>query len=437
MARWWLVAAVLLLGCGGDVCDAASLRAALGSARSGDVVRVGACRIEGVEATVPAGVTLRGASKTASILAGSNTVLTLSDGAIVDSLAIESESTGIDARAGSVQVQDVELHVHHGVGMRVAGASATLERVRVIGSVQPDTLPPDATPAQGSLGLVVSDAPSLSLTDFGIELTGPWGCLVANSGLTWIGGSVSENVGTAIYLDGGTATITDVQVHNALQGLQPLPAYGLVATGGARVTASNLTVMSSEGLGVLVDRSSGTFDTVAVEDARFGGIWVQDSTDVSLARLSLSANGLAGVTSLASAIAIDGGTIQSTVERVESFSDLGGIRAGDGISIVSPSGPTRIANVELLQHARIGLMLDVSGSMLSQVTLASVAVDGPTLGCLAQDMTGLVPTGGWDDGVTRRGATAANDLAQTAVLQAIAPIAARNVPSIDPRLLGM
>src|SRR5688572_5002038 len=137
--RWisLLVAAlVLLASCGGPECDADGLTAALASASSGDVVEVGACRIEG-DFTLPAGVALEGVAD--SVIAGR---IDLMGGGTVEQLAIESTDAGLVAQnGGAVVVRNVELVANSGIGIAADGVSSLLlENVRLRGPVNAGNL---------------------------------------------------------------------------------------------------------------------------------------------------------------------------------------------------------------------------------------------------------------------------------------------------------
>ncbi len=418
----------LALGCStAPPCDLEALRAALAAAAPGALVQVGACRFEGVSLVVPPGVTLEG-DGASSVLAGTGPLVTLAEGAALRRVELEVDGgIGITARGATITVSDVELRVVRGVGVIVRGGRATLARVGIHGSATA-SLAPSAGPEVGSYGVAAIDGTTVELSDLEIDRGGPWGVIVDSSALTWRGGAVRETVGTAIYVANGSASLVDVRVEDVLQGLQPLPSCGLVATAGASIDATRLAVVGSEGLGVLVDASSGTFDALSVGDARYGGVWVQDSTGVVFTGIALARNGLAGLTAVASAIDVDGGTVESTTRELAIYGEVGAMSAGDGIALVRPSGATRISGVDVEGSARIGVLVDVAAGALASVTLVDVAVGGETLGCLAQEDGARVPLGGWDAGVTRSGAALANDGAQATPLAPLDPLASRNVP---------
>src|SRR5262252_9080072 len=131
--RWapLLFGVSLLAGCSGPECDSDGLTSALAQAESGDVVRIGACRIAG-QFTLPAGAALEG--EDGSTIEGK---VSLSGGGRVESVAIESNAQAIVAKeGGDVVIRDVRVTASKGIGIAVDGvASLVMERVEIRGPV--------------------------------------------------------------------------------------------------------------------------------------------------------------------------------------------------------------------------------------------------------------------------------------------------------------
>src|SRR5437773_1369677 len=92
-------------GCGGSrspICDASGLTSALGSARSGDTVHVGACTIMG-SFSVSQGITLEGLGTTSRLVGPADqAAITLQPGARIEDVQIESGGKiGVLARGAS------------------------------------------------------------------------------------------------------------------------------------------------------------------------------------------------------------------------------------------------------------------------------------------------------------------------------------------------
>jgi hypothetical protein len=141
-----------------------------------------------------------------------------------------------------------------------------------------------------------------------------------------------------------------------------------------------------------------------IERNAFAGAAVFDSTGVSLhATIADTAFGVA-------------------------VSRLATVRGADGVHSVA-SGIT-LTGVVLRDNARVGAVLDLDGGITTDVTLTDVTVEasGMALGAVAQN--GMV-VDGWDDSVTRLGATSANDSAFTGALEIAEGIGPPCLPPLD------
>jgi hypothetical protein len=437
-----ILSVVLLAACSGEVCDAASLESALDDASSGDVVTVGACEIDAVAVRVPAGVTLEGANEV-SLLRGTAdaVVLELEAGSVLRGMRIES-SSGLAAiraeDAADVRIEDVFVRLDRGVGLSLTRADrAHIERFSVEGPAAIADVAPLASPEEGALGIVLRNSPDVEMAEVGLDRIGPWGYVTENSSVRWSGGSITNGVGTAILAAGGELVMENVSIENMARGLQPFPAYGLVASAAVRIESAAVTVRSVEGIGVLHDASSGVHAALIASENRFGGVWIQRSDDVALNGCTLEENGVAGLSAVRSSnIAVSDSMIARSRAEL-AILGVSAIEAGDGVYVSEPMGPITLARTTIADHPRIGVLADVRTGNIADISFDAVDVSGEELGCLAQDAAGLIPLGGWDEGVTRGGAVGANDAAQIDALATVGAVADSNVPelsdaSLDP-----
>lgn len=435
-----IVLALGMFGCGDDdICDSVSVVRELRTARAGQTVRLGACRIEDASVEVPEGVTLEGRDGTELVGNGMAPVVTLAEGAALANVRVETRgSVGVNAPNADTTLRNVTVSVLRGIGVGIEGAGSELIGVTIVGPDDADTFPPFAEPDEGAYGFVVLDAGDVSLVDVRVEKVGPWGGIVAGTTLTWNGGSVTEVVGTGLYADGGAVDLTNVRFDGFEPGLQPLPAYGAVFTNGVMATSMNVEVANGD-LGVLHDASPGTHTGLNVHDNTYGGVWIQRSDDVALAGGTFTGNGVTAVASvLSSNIQIDGSALESSVSQLTVFGEIAAIETGDGVQVLEPMGTHTLRALTVSDHPRIGVLIDLGASgVLADVGLTDVSVEGDGLGCLAQDAMDLVPLGGWDDDVTRLGATAANDPAQLDILALGGSLSEGNLPAIDTGALGL
>lgn len=409
--------------CGGD-----ALAQALAAASAGDTVEVGACRIEGAF-TVPAGVTLAGAGPAESILVGpaGGVALTLEPGEIATTargLRVEAPDgcAAIAARgggAGSVALEDVGVVVARGIGIGLEGlAGATLFRVDVRGGLAPEDtdlasppLPPytceNATPA--THGLAAVEVAEATLQDVTIAGFAAVEALLLDGATTWVGGGATDFVGTGIEVWGGTATLTDLSIVRARDGMAPIESYGVVLAGGAEVDTSGLVVEQGDSIGVFCDAAVTTHESLQVTNNGFAGVWAQNVTGFSLTGESsrIAGNGFAGVAIVDSSGAVlRDARIESTVEKLGLAGPSATVRAADGVHVVRSA--VDLGDLALASNARVGLLLELGGGSTEDASIEGVVVEaeGEALGAIAQNGDVVA---GWDDGVTRQGATAVND----------------------------
>lgn len=435
-----ILALTLGVGCADEpICDVVSLSQGLRDARSGSTVRIGNCRIEETSVEVPDGVTLEGNEESVLVGTGASVVVDLGEGATLANVRIETRgSIGVRSARANAALRDVSISVERGIGVGIEGAGAELVGVEIVGPDDADTFPPFAEPDEGAYGFVILDAGSVSLTDVRIEKVGPWGGIVANTTLTWNEGEIVDVVGTGLYADGGSVDLTNVRLIGFTQGLQPLPAYGAVFTNGTMATSMGVELAEAD-LGMLHDASPGTHTELDVRDNRYGGVWIQQSDDVSIVGGSFSSNGVTAVASvLSSNISVEGASVASSVSQLTIFGEIAAIEAGDGLQVFTPMGAHTLRDLTVVDHPRIGVLIELGVSgVLADVSLDAISVEGAALGCLAQTQAGLVPLGGWDDAVTRLGDTATNDAAQLDTLALGGGLSEGNLPAVDTGTLGL
>lgn len=415
-----VVAVLVTAGCSGGVCSGAELEAALRDAPDGSTVSVGACRVEG-RFTVARGITLRGEGPELSTLAGPGTVVVVEgSGATLEGLRIEHGSGhGVVAvGASSLTVREVEVRSARGraaIGLDDV-ASVVLEDVIVAGPVTAANaidLPEPPTESDSALyGLALVDVASARLDRVSVSGFALAGAALARSDVTWNDGAVSTNVGLGIWASGGALRVERVGVTDTLRGFRGEPTFGLAVGGGAELTTIDVTVERVEGgFGLLSDGGSAAHDGLAVAEASAGAILAQRTTSLVLRGAELHDNDFGGLVAVeAGGLRVEDSTIASTRTVVRMLSAWGSVEIGDGLQLVRPVAGTAIHRTALSGNERAGVLIDLAGGDSDRVELDSVGVDaaGSAFGCVAQNGATL---DGWDSGVTRSGAAAANDAA--------------------------
>jgi len=416
-----LLAPALALGltaCGDDAagvpCD--SLAAELAAAAPGETVRVGACRAAG-DLSVPDGVTLAGAGADATVVEGS---VTLGDGAALESLSVRPAA---------------------GAAVSASGGTVRLDAVRLAGSVTPENateVPPmpssDAYPTHG----LFLDSTMATLTDVSVSGFAGFGVLALDSDLSWSGGSASANLAVGLMTVGGRADLDGVELCRTLQGVQPLPAYAAVFSAGTEVTTTGVTACDNEGFGILQDDADVAHVDLVGSGNSEPALWAQRSPSFELTgdATVLSGNRIAGVVLVQTPMAtirdaqIDDGELARRI-----ITGLGDVEAGDGIHVVADTtASTRIQNVSLTGNQRVGVLIDLGdGGTVDPATLADLTVEatGEAYGVIAQTPTGPIPSGGWDDSVTRLGDAVANDPAFTGRLDVVGIVGPMYLPPVE------
>lgn len=431
-----------LAACGTGICDATELSEALAAARPNETVTVGSCDVRG-SFTVPSAVTLAGEGPESHLIASGGPALILNgsrEGMTVSGLSISSaEASGVLVNGGPATIRNVRIDASKGVALRIESATyVTLSDVTLTGPVTSEvaaSLPPMPDSAViATHGLVVRESSAVTFERVHISGFARFGALALNSTLTWTGGGASDTLGVGFMAEGGAATLRDTEFCRVFAGLRPYPAYGLVFTGDASSTTERVTLCDNEGYGMLQDGGIASHVDLVGTANREPAVWVQASSDFALSGTGsiLADNALAGI------VVVDSTNVRISDAQINASSlatrvvDVGGsVRVGDGVHlVVQDASAVRLTNVTLTDNARAGLLVDFLTGNLAAMDLASVTVDGTgtALGAIAQDGSGVLPSGVWDSGITRRGATLANDAALSARLDVVGIVGPMFVP---------
>lgn len=455
-----VVCVMALVGCGGDdddstpaaLCDAGEVSAALASASAGDEVAIGACMVHG-QFTVPAGVTLRGSGADASsIMAAEGTAVTLEAGTGTTRLASLTITSSGDAAvvargtgAGAIEIEAVRVTADLGIGIGLESvSSASLDDVSLTGPVDQsnaqDIDPPWVPDDVATVGLAAFGVGSLDLASTLITGFATAGAAVIDSTTVWVDGGVRENLGAGLYVTGGAADLTNLEITDTLAGTGLYPAYGAVFTGGAVVTTSSVHVSGTQGPGMLHDDTDASHTDLVAELNERAGVWAQNAGSFRLSGggSRISGNGLAGIL-LASIdeVEIDGAEIGDTT-LVPSVPDgeLDPVDMGDGLLLRDATGTVALSNLTIANNGRAGILIDLGGGSSAGYTFDTVSVDGTgdQLGCIGQNGEFA---DGWAAGVERLGATATNDPAQVDPLGVTGIIDPQDLPPAAAELSAL
>jgi hypothetical protein len=434
----WLVLA--LVGCADPAadCSSATLTSALAAAAPGSVVSVGACRMVG-RFTVGAGVTLRGTGP-GSVIASAGTAVELAgDGAAVEDLTIEHGSGhGIVAiSTGSVAIRRVEVDGTLGrAGIGIDGpSSVVMEDVTVTGPVtraNATSVPALPTATDTVLfGIILDGVTDAQFTRVSASGFGKAGVVSRDTTLHWTGGDVGNNLGIGVWVDAGSATVTDVTIHDSLRGFRGGPTWGFIARGGANIDTNGLTVAGSQaGFGVAQEGGTATHSGLISEQHQYGAVLAQRTTSFSLTGASdIRDNEFAGVIAVeADGLIVEDTVVTTTTSAPVMLADWGSINVGDGIQVVRPTAGTTLRRITVDANARAGILFDLGGGDTTSLALTDVASTstGTAYGCLAQNGTLLA---GWDSGLVRSGAALVNDPAFSGLLDAVGIVGPSDMPA--------
>lgn len=422
-------------------CDPGEIASALSAAEPGDTVRVGACRVTG-SFTVPAGVTFEGVSTGDSVIVGSpgDVALTLvpaADGTRLRNLTVESAgAAGILVEGGgSAAIEHVDVSATLGLAIGVEGVDdLALTNVSVDGPVDAaratELVPPVAATDAATHGLVLVNVGAARLSDVVTSGFAQFGALFAGSDVTWSGGGAPANLGTGLMAAGGRLTLSSLDLSGTFEGLQLVPAYGAVFAAGADVDTTSLRVSDGEGYGLLHSEATARHIDLTARNNDMAAVWLQDCDhfELSGAGTGLVGNGLAGVVVVDSSdVTIRHAHIDATTTRTKLVEETGSVQVGDGIQLVGTTDAVTLEDLTLSSNARVGILVDLGGGTLDDFAIAQVSVDGTgeQLGAVVQG--GTAPAG-WDDGVTRQGATSANDAALADELGVVGIVGPSDLP---------
>lgn len=451
----WVVghwtALVVVSGCGGAVSNGAELEAALSGAAPGEVVEVAEGTFEGAF-VVPAGVRVVGAGRgrTRIVATMGRPALRLVPGATATSVSdvtvVAEGGWGVVARdAGVVVLERLEIEVpSHGVAAGFQGlTSLRMTETTLRGPVTRETadaVPSDPGPDESApFGLVLVGIDAAEID--GVEASGfaSVAILAVGSGTVARDVTIHDNLGTGLMVFGGTADLTDVSVSDTYEGTRLLPAYNAIFAGGAIVDTHGLESRQSEGYGVVIAGASGDHTDLVSSGNAATGLWIQGASDVSVTGATLEDNAQAGV------VLVDSQRISLTrvaVRRTRMGTRLGAdgvsvIDMGDGVQIVDAMQDLGLAELDLVDNERVGLLLAMDSDDLSTTTMTAIHVEGSgdMLGCVAQ---GPSVSAGWDDGVERTGAVVVNDAALAVPLDVVSIVAPTDFPlGLDLGMLGI
>ncbi len=403
-------------------CDAAVLAASLSRAEPGGLVLVDRCAVEG-SFVVPAGVTLRGEGPGLSRLlsAGTEPVLTLETGSETTGavgLTVESGACAavlVDGTGGA-SLEDVEVVSSRGVGLLAEGLeSLELSRVRLVGPVTAETageLSFDPTPSETAThGLALLRVASATLGSVEVAGFARTGALLAGSDVAVRQGSFSDNLRLGLFAVGGRLRLEEVEVSRTLDSTDLVPAMAGLFVGEAEVTTEAVTVEGGAGLGFYhatgrahhVDLVARGNEDIALSAHGCAEVVVEG------ARSEIAGNGTAGLFVTGSGrTALRGLRVRGTLLSPAVFGETGLIEVGDGVQLLEPAGPVELVDLELGGNGRVQALLDLGDREDVDLRIEGVVVDGEgdQLGAILQAAPGQ---DGWDDRVSRRGATAAND----------------------------
>lgn len=416
------IVAALSAACGQSaVCTSPALEAALAGAASGDTVEVGSCRIEG-NFTVPAGVTLAGLEESASVISGSTgAIVTLSEGATLASITVESAGAAGVLAAASATVRQATVRASKGVGIGVDRAPAvTLESVEILGPVTAaNAAGVPGEPAAldtATHGLVIAGVADATLKAVQISGFASFGALLAGSTTRWTDGGVTDTLGTALMVEGGAANLDGLTLCRMLQGVRLIPPYGAVFSAKANVQTMRVEVCDSEGFGLLHDDSVAKHTDLAGVDNSAAAVWLQNVTGFEMTG-SLERNGFAGLVAVrSSGLTIRDTRVSQTRKRVRIFDQRMTVEVGDGLQLVGTSQNVKLERVSASGNERVGVLFDLEGAVMEAGSVAGLELkDTPSdaLGIISQN--GTTPMG-WDDAVQRDPIALANDSAFAATL---------------------
>jgi hypothetical protein len=440
-------------------CSPKALTTALAAAKTGDVLALGVCTLTGAF-TVPAGVTLQGAGagKTILVAGKGQTALTLTPSALTSGATTTLTDVDIQSDAvagilgkgkGRVEIDRVNVTITHGIGVGLEGLdgvrSDTLAVKGPVTAAVAKALPAIVTPKDtGTHGLVLVSVGDAQLSKVQVSALGDYGALFVNSGVTWNGGSASDNLGTGLFAIGAKVTLSGVQLCRSFQGNRKLLPFGAVFAKGAGVTSTSLTVCDNASIGVLHLGVSANHTDFNGTGNGAAALWAQGATSFSIGGKSkLDGNHLTGLVILDSTnVTIQGASFTNTLSATLPLGDQSAmVQVGDGAHLVRTTG-IRFQDVTISGNARSGLQVDLGAVSyaLADLKWINVTADaaGKAFGALCQGSYGGMDqlalnaqANGWDVGITRTGAAVANDAQASSLEATVGVIDPNDIPSPD------
>ncbi len=433
--------------CGDPSCPtAADLQADLDAAAPGDVVPLGACRVEGA-LVVPPGVSLAGEGSVSVLAGAGGRVVTLETAAgmatALRDVRIESSACGavVATGGGEASVEGVEVVVNAGVGIAVEEATLVLRDVSVVGPIDEadldrsmPALPPfSCATGAASHGLVAVDA-TLDAERADVRGFEAFGALLVRSTTTWSESELRANLGVGLEVLAGSAELTDLTLARASFGAAAIEAYDGIFVDGAIVNSTRLSAMDGSTYGLFhADGVSASHTDATVTGNGFAGVWTQGGGSLTLEGATVTDNAFAGVATFDNpALEVLGSTIGETRESAGVFG-LRTVTAADGLHLIRSAGA--VEGTELRRNERVGLLLDLDGGSTADYAFDSVIVEGvgAELGAIAQNGT-VAP--GWDAAIDRLGDTAVNDPAFASVLDIAGAVGPPCLPPVDGVAVG-
>jgi hypothetical protein len=294
--------------------------------------------------------------------------------------------------AGDVLIEDVQIMCSAGVGFLAEGASSvTLRRVHVVGSITKTNVPMLVFPLEGTeasiVGIALSDVKQYLFEAVFVRGFGGYGALLLNSHGTWSTGAIQETVGVGLFIQGGTSTCELVEVKEIWKGEigNAISAWAVFAGPDSVLHTEQLRVVDCEGWGILHYRSIASHDTVTVNNCDDAGMWSQQCEGrqgepaliITGTDNNLTGNRGGGLYVIESG-PIEIGSLQASNGAIKQIatSDTGLAEMADGIQVAYVRGDLTIDGAQLVDNARVGLLLHGPVDPGAVVDIRNVSVDG-------------------------------------------------------------
>ncbi|MCK5800878.1 MAG: hypothetical protein KAI47_27005, partial [Deltaproteobacteria bacterium] len=190
---------------------------------------------------------------------------------VIKGLACEvTRGAGLIVRgSGEFRGEELQFQVKAGVGVAIEGVKhVTLKNVQITGEQlagdRKVAFPLLATD-RPLIGLIASHVQMLDIESVEVDGFTGIGALLYETTSTWTTGSVANTVGVDVFVHGGKATLNGLSIATNVASNNPLLlAAGLVASGGATVETTKLTIKDNEGAGIVADHATMKHDDLLV-----------------------------------------------------------------------------------------------------------------------------------------------------------------------------